>query len=93
MNINEIKTQLGFQSLSLVRQFDANKVEQPWVSHWDNDRRIRLAMHNEVLAKITADKSFAGLALKKEVVQPKDATKPTYTRYVVITPTNIVANF
>lgn len=98
MNISQIKQELNaktgvnFPSLSMVRQFDEEGVKQPWLSHWDNDNRVRVVMHEEVFDAIKADASKSDLALKKEVVEATE-TRPAYTRFVVITPKNIEGTF
>lgn len=98
MNIQQIKqdltakTGVNFPHLSMVRQLDeTTKEKQPWLSHWDNDNRIRVTMHEKIFDEIKANPSKSDLALKKEVVQPEG--KEPYTRFVVITPTNIEATF
>ncbi len=94
MNIQQIKESLGLNNLLMVRQYEQNAptVATAWLSHWDNERRIRVSMHEDVLTRIKADVSKPGLALKKEIV-PATAERAEYTRYVVITPLNIEATF
>lgn len=114
MNIQQIKTQIGNEqnfsllTLEMVRQFetvpdpaDATKtVEQkaPWLSHWDNTKRVRVTMHEDIFTKLKADSNMNGLALKREDVPAKaggNGTEPraAYVRYVVITPANIEGSF
>lgn len=92
MNIQEVKTQIGLgnKTLMFVRQMDQeNKDTQtPWVSAWDNDTRIRVTMHENILAQLKNNPQFAGLALKKEVVAAH-ADVAEYIRYVLITPLNV----
>lgn len=94
MNIEVIKAKLGVTSLDISAQKDAAGVVDPnWVSSWDNNKRVRVTLHKEVFDKIVANKAFDGLALKgPETVTPTDATKPPYTRYVIITPTSIIGS-
>lgn len=99
MNINDIKTQIGLSHLLLVRQMDQVNptVKTEWLSHWDNDKRVRVTMHQDVLARIQADPTKPGLGLKKELVlahnRADGSAVADYTRYVVITPANIEATF
>lgn len=95
MNINQIKAYIGEESLTLVRQKDLNGTDTPWVSSWNNKKRVRVTMHDDVL-KVAKDPSFNKLAVKEELVpaKPAQGDKPAraaYTRYVVITPANIEA--
>lgn len=65
-----------------------------WYQHWDNDNRVRVVMHEDIFKALKADPTMEGLALKTmETVTPKDATKPSYRRIVVIKPTTIEASF
>jgi hypothetical protein len=102
MNIQEIKAVANITgTLALVRQFaqqpsdapaDAAPIPTEWVSHWDNEKRVRVTMHQDVMATIKSNPSFAGLALKTELV-PQVGERLAYTRHVVITPNNIEATF
>lgn len=99
MNIQDIKAFVSAKEgilipkLDLSTQMDDNKVPTEWVGYWDNDKRIRIVMHQDLMAKLVADSKLEGLALKREVVNPADTNKASYTRYVVITPNSIVASF
>lgn len=98
MNITSVKQQIaestGIQlpTLMLSRQKDENAVPQPWLSYWDNDKRVRITMHDDVANKIAANPTFDGLAYKKELVAAK-GERAEYTRFVVITPTSVVHTF
>lgn len=99
MNIQQIKsaiaTSLGIQlpNLVMVRQLDeTTKAPQPWLSHWDNDNRVRVTMHEDVFNRIKAKPEEAGLAFKKSIVEATPE-RAAYTRVVVITPENIEATF
>ena len=98
MNIASVKQQIaestGIQlpTLMLSRQKDSDGVAQPWLSHWDNEKRVRITMHDDVANKIAANPAFDGLAFKKELVPAKE-DRAEYTRFVVITPTSVVHTF
>ena len=105
MNIVEIKAaisaKVGFTlgTLSMVRQFDetvaadgtTSKSPSPWVSHWDNDHRVRVTMHEDIMQQLKDNPTKADLAFKHELVAP--AGKQPYNRFVVITPKDVVATF
>lgn len=90
MNITQIKSQLGYSHLNISRDLDENNVPQPWVSHWDNDKRVRVCMHEDVFTSIMADKSFDKLAIKTSVVVATPE-RAEYTRHVLITPKQLLA--
>lgn len=109
MNINEIKAEIGQQNnttigtLMFVRQMKQKAPDAPetepdepteWLSHWDNDKRIRVTLHQDVLKTIQngGGAAFGGLAMKKEVV-PAKGDRAAYTRYVLITPNHVEAAF
>jgi hypothetical protein len=98
MNIQALKQQIatkaGIQlpTLMLSRQKNEEGEEQPWLSHWDNDKRVRITMHDDVANKVKAEPAFDGLAFKEELVAATPE-RATYTRFVVITPTSVVMTF
>lgn len=104
MNINQIKQSIAvstgreFPVLQMVRQMEADgTTPQPWLSHWDNDNRIRVVMHQEVFEQIKADTTLAVLAVKREdvpeAINPDKTVRAAYIRFVVITPRNIEGTF
>lgn len=64
------------------------EVKSPWLSHWENTKRIRVVLHEEVMTIIKSDPSIASLAVKK-VEETSKASGQKYLRYTIITPTNI----
>ena len=98
MNIQQIKEAIALNmgiklpNIILVRQYDEDKEPQPWVSHWDNDNRVRITMHDEVYLRIKADVTKPGLAFKKQVLEAT-SERAAYTRFVIITPANVVDTF
>jgi hypothetical protein len=103
MNIQEIKAIIGaengftFGSMPMTQQFDTvkdskgNETEVPndWASYWNNDVRVRVTAHKDILAKLAAEPNFAALAVKKELL-PATADRAAYTRYVIITPRDVL---
>lgn len=94
MNLLQIKAATEQTTVMFTRQTD--KLDQPteWVSHWDNDKRIRVSMHRDVMGKIKADPNRTDLALKPaEIVnntpEALEAGKKPYTRYIIIVPNNV----
>ena len=76
----------------MVQQKDEQGTLQPWVSHWENDKRIRVTMHIDLFNKIAAEPAKVGYAYKKEVV-PATQERAEYTRFVVIEPANVLGTF
>lgn len=99
MNIQNLKMQIASQAginlptLMLSQQVDTETGEkQPWLSHWDNDKRVRITFPEEVALKLKDNPDFDGLAFKCETV-PATQERAAYTRYVVIIPTSVVMTF
>lgn len=101
MDINNIKSAIAkaaniqLPNLMLSRQLDITNNNEPteWLSHWDNENRVRVTMHQDVATKIKDDPTFNGLSYKKEVVAAHEVagvgTIAEYTRFVVINPTSV----
>ena len=66
---------------------DGNAIENPWLYHWNNEKRVRVTMHEDVYNLIKQGTNR--LAFKVKQVAAK-ATGEVYTHYTLITPTAIV---
>lgn len=108
MTIQEIKAAIsakeGFPlgTLNMVRQFNTEpnpaspneptKTPTEFVSHWDNDHRVRITMHQDIMEQIKSNLAKADLAVKRTEI-PAEGNRATYVRYVVITPRDVDATF
>lgn len=100
MNISNLKSAIAAKSgaslptLMMVRQMEQDDATKPtpWLSHWDNDTRSRIAMHEDVFNLLKANPLIDTLAYKVAV---KDATPETlaYTIYTVIIPAKVEGTF
>ena len=52
MNINEIKTQLGYEQLNLNTAIDSDNKPTDWFRHWDNDNRVAVSLHKDTFKAI-----------------------------------------
>lgn len=97
MNIQDIKvaiaTNAGIVITKLDMSVDPKEAKPEWASYWDNDKRVRIVAHMDIIEQLKADPAMENLAFKKAVVQPEDRDKAAYTQYVIITPQHIVASF
>lgn len=78
-----------FDAANPTKEVDG--IVTPWLSHWDNDHRVRVTFPEEVALKLKAEPNKADLAYKYEEVKPAD--KPAYKRFIIITPKNIEFTF
>lgn len=97
MNIQHIKLAIAkkagidLPTLALVRQMEEDNITPtPWLSHWDNDNRVRIVMHEAVAKAITP--TLDTIAFKYELVEATQ-TRAAYSRYVVIIPTSVEMTF
>jgi hypothetical protein len=58
--IAQIKSEIGINTLNLSRQLDEANMQTAWLSHWDNEKRIRVTIHEDTLrlAKEEGSKPF-----------------------------------
>ena len=93
MTIAEIKSQIGIKVLNIQQDLDeTTQLPTDWVSHWDNDTRTRVSMHKDVFNQIMEDRDFDKLAVKPKEVKPATEEREAYTRYMIITPKNLLAS-
>ena len=69
MNIQEIKTKLGVQSLPLNQVVTETGERTSWFKHWDNDNRIAVLVHADTLALIKANPAMSSLGLNTQTKQ------------------------
>ena len=79
MNIQEIKTKLGVQTLPLEIVRTQTGEPTPWFRKWDNDTRIAILVHADTVALIKADPSLATLGLTAPQTKMSKASGQEYT--------------
>ena len=79
MNIQEIKTKLGVQSLPLNQVVTQTGEPTSWFKHWDNDTRIAILIHADTLALIKADPAMSTLGLTAPQTKMSKASGQEYT--------------
>ena len=78
MNIQEIKTKLGVQTLPLNQVLTATGEQTSWFKHWNNDTRIAILIHADTLALIKADPAMATLGLTAPQTKMSKASGQEY---------------
>ena len=79
MNIQEIKTKLGVQTLPLNQVVTETGERTSWFKHWDNDTRIAILVHAETLDLIKADPAMSSLDLTAPQTKMSKASGQEYT--------------
>ena len=69
MNIQEIKTKLGVETLPLNQVVTETGERTSWFKHWDNEARIAVLVHADTLALIKADPAMSSLGLNTQTKQ------------------------
>ena len=91
MNIQEIKDEINTKcgtsigKMPMQKQTEevaGEKVETDWVQYWNNEHRVRVIMHREVLEAITSDSTRGDLGHKLELMKAEGDRK-AYTRVIV----------
>ena len=96
MTISEIKAVIAaetganvgtlmFQNQKTVLPGTTTEVATEWYSHWCNVKRVRVAIHQQVLDAIKADPLRGDLIKKSEAV-PAEADRAAYTRVILAIP-------
>ena len=69
MNIQEIKTKLGVETLPLNQVVTETGERTSWFKHWDNASRIAVLVHADTLALIKANPAMSSLGLNTQTKQ------------------------
>lgn len=88
MNITEIKAKIGVTSIDLVRGIQDDKPTK-WLRSWDNEARIAIVLHEDVLAAIKA--GATNLIVKTEQKAAKESGE-AYLQYTICTASSIEAS-
>ena len=61
MTLSEIKSTLGIQTLGLNASKDKDGGATDWMRNWDNDKRVSISIHKDLIAEIKACKSWTSI--------------------------------
>ena len=86
------KAGIQLPTLMLVRQLDENQTPQPWLSHWENDARVRITFPEDVAKAVAAEPTIDKLAFKYSEVDAHGEVE-AYKRFVVIIPSTVEMTF
>lgn len=91
MLLSQIKAQLDITSLDLVRSNDKDGKPTGWLRYWNDQKRLAVVIHQDVVGKIKANPNINTLALKHEEKATKTgkAVGVTYDSYIIISATSI----
>ena len=66
MTLAQVKDQIGIQQLELNTAEDKDGNKTDWMRHWDNDNRVAVSIHKELIAEIKSNSNIASLGVQKE---------------------------
>lgn len=76
MNLSEIKKQLGVETLALNTATNLDGTATDWMRSWDNDNRIAVSIHKDLVAELKADPTISSLGIQ---VETKNTDMGPYT--------------
>lgn len=81
MTLAQIKEKLGIDQLALNTAQDKDENPTDWMRHWDNDNRVAVSIHKELVAELKADANISSLGLQKET---RNGEQGDYTAYRIV---------
>ncbi|NCO74338.1 MAG: hypothetical protein GW856_03635 [Cyanobacteria bacterium] len=66
MTLAQIKEQVGVAQLELNTANDKDGKPTDWMRHWDNDNRVAVSIHKELVSELKADANISSLGLQTE---------------------------
>ena len=81
MTLNEIKEKIGISKFELNTATDADNNPTEWMRHWDNENRVAVSIHKELVGELQADANISSLGLQTEA---RTGEQGDYTAYRVV---------
>lgn len=81
MTLAQIKEKLGINQLELNTSTDAQDQPTDWMRHWDNENRVAVSIHKELVGELKADSGINSLGLQTET---RSGEKGDYTAHRVV---------
>lgn len=88
MTLAQIKEKVGIVALELNTATDADNKPTDWMRHWDNDNRVAVSIHKELVEELRGDANISSLGLQTETREGEQG-KYTAHRIVKYTPAEI----
>lgn len=81
MKLQEIKSQLEISTFELNTANDIDNNPTEWMRHWDNNRRIAVSIHKELVAELQKNSEISSLGLQHE---ERTGEKGKYDSYRIV---------
>ena len=91
MKLAEVKSALGVVTLELNRSTNADvTVNQDWFRMWNNETRVQISIHKDVVKAIQANPSLSNLGIQREdKISPTSNLPYTNKRIIAYTEAEI----
>ena len=66
MNLSQIKSELGIPTFNLNTAKDKDNNPTEWMRHWDNENRVAVSIHKDLVGELKADSEINSLGMQKE---------------------------
>lgn len=81
MDIKDVKATLGISALVVVPSKKQDGTATDWMRSWDNDKRVQVSVHNDVVAKIKAGCNTLGI---KTETKTSATSQTEYTSHIIV---------
>lgn len=81
MTLAQVKEKLGLKALELNTANDVDGKPTDWMRHWDNENRVAVSIHKELVSELKADANISSLGLQKET---RTGEQGEYTAYRIV---------
>lgn len=81
MTLDQIKEKVGIEQLELNTANDGEGNPTDWMRHWDNDNRVAVSIHKELVGELKADANISSLGIQTET---REGDQGEYTAYRIV---------
>ena len=81
MTLEQIKSKLQLSTLELNTANDKDNKPTDWMRHWDNENRIAVSIHKELVEALKKDKTITSLGLQSEI---REGSKGKYKSFRIV---------
>ena len=81
MTLDDIKGKIGIPKLELNTATDKDDNPTEWMRHWDNDNRVAVSIHKDLVSELKGDSNISSLGLQSET---RTGEQGDYTAFRVV---------
>lgn len=81
MDITDVKNKLGVSALVVAPAKAKDGTATDWMRSWDNDNRVQVSVHNDVVTKIKAGCKTLGV---KTETKTSATSQKEYTAHIIV---------